>query len=108
MSLGRALLPLHLLPGVEVDVDRFDEQLFVSLLDLLLQCGHVNTAQGLSVHRDEVGRYLVQHGGETGTVAHTQHVLVRTEVEGADCLEDLVLHVGMVQRLHGGVLVDLQ
>ena len=42
VSFRTPTLALHLVPGIEFNVGRLDEQLFVSLLDVLLQRGHVH------------------------------------------------------------------
>jgi hypothetical protein len=58
MPLGAAALPLHLVPWIEFNVGRLDEELLVPLLDLLLQRGRVHPGQGVAVQGDQLGRNL--------------------------------------------------
>jgi hypothetical protein len=58
MPLGAAALPLHLVPRIELNVGRLDEELLVPLLDLLLQRGRVHPGQGVAVQGDQLGGNL--------------------------------------------------
>ena len=59
---GAAPLALHLVPRVALNVGRLDEYLFVPLVYLLLQGGHVHAGKGVSVEGDQLGRDLHRHG----------------------------------------------
>ena len=58
MPLGAAALPLHLVPRIEFNVGRLDEELLVPLLDLLLQRWRVHPGQGVAVQGDQLGGNL--------------------------------------------------
>jgi hypothetical protein len=58
MALGAAALPLHLVPWVEFNVGRLDEELLVALLELLLQRGRVDARQRVTIQRDQLSRNL--------------------------------------------------
>ena len=58
MPFGAAALALHLVPRVELNVGGLDENLFVALVYLLLQAGHVHPGEGVSVKGDQFGRDL--------------------------------------------------